>query len=95
MGLHHSQPIRLRSPLVTHDQQPGKRAEYDHISSHSKVMLTAFPTSSADIDHMYKEQKTQPRGDKRTENDSEVAQATAFRQRLLTDDRSDYADIGD
>ncbi len=95
-GLHVSEPIRPRSPQVS--RRPPGKTDYDHIS-HSKVTFTAFPTSSADIDHVYK-----PRGmakctilptpDLCTKLDDEFdLSAFSFRQRLLTDDKSDYVDI--
>ena len=84
---------RHRSPLVT--QREKRTSDYDHISQ-DKVVMTAFPTSSADIDHMYKkDQKPEtPRGNVTREDSFDLA-ASSFRQRLLTDDRSDYADIDD
>ncbi len=90
VGLHDSRPIRPRSPQIF--KRPQQRSDYDHIS-HSKVMLTAFPTSSADIDHMYKGQSNKG-NETAVEYDFDPS-TCLFRQRLLTDDRSGYADIGD
>ncbi len=92
-GLHDSQPIRSRSPQIS--RRPPGNSDYDHIS-HSKVTFTAFPTSSADIDHMYKPKgmsKCKIRGDECSTKDDFDVSAFSFRQRLLTDDKSDYADI--
>ena len=93
---------RPRTPVGDSKRTAKRSSDYDHIPGR-QAFMTAFPTSSADIDHMYNRQKGQRSSSSSpqstpnamlksshvcsVDSDLDSSSVTSFRQRLLTDDR--------